>query len=66
MTVNKAEIAATIDEINATQRALAEKGIQGIDNDDRFDALEIIERIEQRILANMPADTAKEAASCVE
>lgn len=49
----KRQITATIDEINAAERSLPV--IDGFEDYDRMEALDIINRIERKILANMPA-----------
>lgn len=56
--VRKREISALVDDINRIVRELAAKGITDIDTEDRMEALDIINRIERRMLANMPAESA--------
>lgn len=51
--VRKREISALVDEINALERSLALPEIEGLYDTDRMEALDIINRIERRMLANM-------------
>lgn len=54
--VRKREISALVDGVIALERALRAKGIDAVDPEDRMEAFDIINRIERRMLANMPAD----------
>ncbi len=56
----KAEILAMVDDVNRLRGELAKKGIVGIDDEDRMEAMDIINRIERRMLANMPPKEAAE------
>ena len=60
--VRKREILALVDGVNSLERDLAAHGIDATDEFDRMEAMDIINRIERRILANMPAQPAHEAA----
>ncbi len=57
--VRRREISALVDGVNALERDLALPVIDAVD-DDRFEALDIINRIERRLMANMPAKDAAE------
>ena len=52
----RASILATVTEIRAAEAALADRGIDVADYEDRAEALDILNRIERRILANMSTD----------
>lgn len=54
------EITALAIDINRLRDELAAKGITDIDTEDRMEALDIINRIERRMLANMPTREAAE------
>jgi hypothetical protein len=61
--VRKREISTLVDNVIALEKALLAKGIDARDEFDRLEAIDIINRIERRILANMPAASpAKQAA----
>ena len=51
--VRKREILAMVDGVNSLERDLAAQGIDATDEFDRMEAMDIINRIERRILANM-------------
>lgn len=53
--VRKREISALVDGVIGLERALRAKGIDAVDPEDRMEALDIINRIERRIRANMPS-----------
>lgn len=48
------EINVLVRDVNVLNRELAAKGITQIDDEDRMEAMNIINRIERRMLANMP------------
>lgn len=52
--VRKREISALVDGVITLERALRAKGIDAVDEEDRMEAFDIINRIERRMLANMP------------
>lgn len=58
--VTRREITALAIDINRLRDELAAKGITDIDTEDRMEALDIINRIERRMLANMPTREAAE------
>jgi hypothetical protein len=49
------EIAVLASDVKWLRQELAAKGIVGIDDEDRMEASDILNRIERRILANLPA-----------
>ncbi|WGR74324.1 MULTISPECIES: hypothetical protein [unclassified Bradyrhizobium] len=49
----KREISVLVDEINAKERALKLPVIEGLDDYDRMEAMDILNRIERRMRANM-------------
>jgi len=51
-----------VDGVNTLERDLAVKGIDATDEFDRMEAMDIINRIERRILANTTTHPAQEAA----
>jgi hypothetical protein len=55
--VRKREISALVDGVISLERALREKGIDAVDPEDRLEAMDIINRIERKLLANIPAKT---------
>lgn len=61
--VRRREISALVDGVVELEQALLAKGIDAGDPEDRAEAMDIINRIERRILANMPStDQHSEAA----
>jgi hypothetical protein len=58
--VRKREISALVDEVNAIERALQLPNVEGIYDDDLQQAMNILNRIERKMLANMPAKDAAE------
>jgi hypothetical protein len=50
----KREISALADDVVRIERELAAHGINAVDEFDRMEAMDIINRIERKILANMP------------
>ena len=48
----KREIAALVDDINAIERSLALPKLDGFDDFDRLEALDIVNRIERKLLAS--------------
>lgn len=58
--VRKREISALVDGVTSLERGLRAKGIDAVDDEDRMEALDIINRIERRMLANMPSSEAAE------
>jgi signal-transduction protein with cAMP-binding, CBS, and nucleotidyltransferase domain len=60
--VRKREISALVDGVNTLELDLARHGIDATDEFDRMEAMDIINRIERRLLANMPDHPAHEAA----
>lgn len=56
--VRKREISALVDGVIALEKALLAKGIDARDPYDRMEAFDIINRIERRMLQNMPAKPA--------
>lgn len=56
----KLEISVMVDEVNAAERALQLPEIEGLQDYDRLEAMDILNRIERRMLANMPTEQAAE------
>lgn len=59
----KRRIDVLVDEVNAAEHAHPLPQIEGLDDYDRLEALDIINRIERRMLANMPAHPATEESA---
>lgn len=53
--VRKREISALVDGVIELEQALLAKGIDARDYEDRAEALDIIRRIERRLMAKAPA-----------
>ena len=60
MDVRRREVSALADGVTALEFDLAAKGINAVDEDDRFEVMDILNRIERRMLQNMPAQEAAE------
>lgn len=56
----KKEIALLVNDVNVMSHELTLKGITEIDDEDRMDAMDILNRIERRMLAKMPTQQAAE------
>lgn len=59
--VRKREISALVEGVNDAERRLALPEIEGFEDYDRLEAMDIINRIERRMMAKMPMDQ-REAA----
>lgn len=49
----KREISVVVDEVNAAERALQLPEIEGLEDYDRNEAMDILNRIERRMVASM-------------
>lgn len=56
LAVRRREISALVDGITDIERDLAGKGINAVDDEDRMEMMDIIRRIERKMLQNMPAE----------
>jgi hypothetical protein len=52
----KREISVLVDEVNAAERALHLPEVEGLDDPDRMEAMDILNRIERRMLAKEAAE----------
>jgi hypothetical protein len=58
--VRKREISALVDSVCDLEIALLKNGMNAIDEEDRFEAMDIINRIERKMLMNMKTREAAE------
>lgn len=63
LAVRKREISALVDGVIALERSLRAQGGDAVDYEDRMEAMDIISRIERRILANMPSQPPQHEAA---
>jgi hypothetical protein len=59
--VRKREITVLVESVCELEISLLRKGMNAIDEDDRFEAMDIINRIERKMMANMPEQEAEHA-----
>lgn len=55
--VRRRELSVLVDELNEAERECVLPVIEGLDDYERMEIMDILKRIERQVLANMPAKT---------